>query len=368
MEVNSTISKEPVKRHSPPPTSRADGRKVSEESSHDYQIPQADSRVPPHKATSGQQPLATATSLQPSIDYQARALHWLANEATQQPETGPISQDELRAALMAELEVIYAYLAKFGSNLATEAYIITPCVKSSSEDFEFLRWIEKKEIEPNTLKDDLSQSEMREGLRTQRPRQDFSGHNQSHNLEFKSFARKISSHCRTWRRLSDRSLHLLRREQHLASSQQWMEVMRLSSSLIHLLNENESTLANADTALLGALAQVEAILNRLKLRFRRIYAKLKQKDGLAQAVFEFPNNFRHLCTTMPWTIAPALLVLWGVCWMFFGSPSPPHKKPVAAGPVTSTSPVLYDFLEGCPSTDASGKPNVRYIHSSSNPW
>ncbi|RYP91693.1 hypothetical protein DL770_002218 [Monosporascus sp. CRB-9-2] len=32
---------------------------------------------------------------------------------------------------------------------------------------------------------------------------------------------------------------------------------------------------------------------------------------------EFPNNFRHPCTTMPWTIWPALVVLWGVCWMFY---------------------------------------------------
>jgi hypothetical protein len=33
---------------------------------------------------------------------------------------------------------------------------------------------------------------------------------------------------------------------------------------------------------------------------------------------EFPNSFRHPCTTMPWTIWPALVVLWGVCWMFYG--------------------------------------------------
>jgi len=31
----------------------------------------------------------------------------------------------------------------------------------------------------------------------------------------------------------------------------------------------------------------------------------------------FPDNFRHLCTTMPWTIWPALVVLWEVCWMFY---------------------------------------------------
>lgn len=32
---------------------------------------------------------------------------------------------------------------------------------------------------------------------------------------------------------------------------------------------------------------------------------------------EFPNHLRPPCTTMPWTIWPALVVLWGVCWMFY---------------------------------------------------
>lgn len=32
---------------------------------------------------------------------------------------------------------------------------------------------------------------------------------------------------------------------------------------------------------------------------------------------EFPNRQRPLCTTMPWTIWPSLVVLWGVCWMFY---------------------------------------------------
>ncbi|TLD39628.1 hypothetical protein E2P81_ATG00615 [Venturia nashicola] len=31
----------------------------------------------------------------------------------------------------------------------------------------------------------------------------------------------------------------------------------------------------------------------------------------------FPNAFRHFCTTMPWTIWPSLVILWGVCWMFY---------------------------------------------------
>lgn len=32
---------------------------------------------------------------------------------------------------------------------------------------------------------------------------------------------------------------------------------------------------------------------------------------------EFPNRRRPPCTTMPWNIWPALVVLWGVCWMFY---------------------------------------------------
>jgi hypothetical protein len=32
---------------------------------------------------------------------------------------------------------------------------------------------------------------------------------------------------------------------------------------------------------------------------------------------EFPNRRRPKCTTMPWNIWPSLVVLWGVCWMFY---------------------------------------------------
>ncbi|KIL93728.1 hypothetical protein FAVG1_02289 [Fusarium avenaceum] len=344
MEVNPTILQELAKRRLPPPTWRIDSREAFEERSHE----QAGFRVLRQNITSGHQRLASETSLQTMTDDQ-RALHWANYKMTQQPVTGPIGQDEL----MTELEVIYAGLAKVEYNLTTEAHIISPCLEPLVKDSGFSRWSEQSRIETSTLKDDLSQAGISEGLHAQRSRQDFSGHSQSHNLEFRSFARKISLHCRTWRRISDRLLPLLRREQHLASSQQWVEVMKLSSSLIHLLNENESTVANADTALVGALARIEAILNRLKLRFRCRYDKLEQKVGLAEAIFEFPNNFRHLCTTMPWTIAPALLILWGVCWMFFGSPSPPLQNPTAAGPATSPSPVLDEFLGGYPSTDTS---------------
>ncbi|KAF5613338.1 hypothetical protein F25303_14250 [Fusarium sp. NRRL 25303] len=49
---------------------------------------------------------------------------------------------------------------------------------------------------------------------------------------------------------------------------------------------------------------------------------------------------------MPWTILPALLVLWGVCWMFIIGPGdlePEKFKPPA--PTFSPAPAAYDFLE-----------------------
>jgi membrane protease YdiL (CAAX protease family) len=30
---------------------------------------------------------------------------------------------------------------------------------------------------------------------------------------------------------------------------------------------------------------------------------------------------RPICTTMPWTIRVALAVIWGVCWMFYYTPT-----------------------------------------------
>jgi hypothetical protein len=42
---------------------------------------------------------------------------------------------------------------------------------------------------------------------------------------------------------------------------------------------------------------------------------------------EFPNGLRYLCTTMPWTIWPALVVLWGVCWIFQPSNNRAQEEP-----------------------------------------
>ncbi|MCJ1243372.1 hypothetical protein MMC30_000569, partial [Trapelia coarctata] len=36
---------------------------------------------------------------------------------------------------------------------------------------------------------------------------------------------------------------------------------------------------------------------------------------------EWPSGRRPLSTTWPWNIKPSLVVLWGVCWMFYMNPS-----------------------------------------------
>lgn len=41
---------------------------------------------------------------------------------------------------------------------------------------------------------------------------------------------------------------------------------------------------------------------------------------------EWPNSHRPLSTTWPWNVKPSLLVLWGVCWMFYGQSGNNKKR------------------------------------------
>jgi hypothetical protein len=49
------------------------------------------------------------------------------------------------------------------------------------------------------------------------------------------------------------------------------------------------------------------------------------QDFGSNSFLEWPDGQRPLSTTMPWTIWPALVVLWGVCWMFYPSPRSPNR-------------------------------------------
>jgi hypothetical protein len=67
-----------------------------------------------------------------------------------------------------------------------------------------------------------------------------------------------------------------------------------------------------------------------------LWQKLLESLLFSGNVSEFPNKHRPPCTTMPWNIRPALVVLWGVCWMF--NPWSPiddiQLQPLSAGEQT----------------------------------
>ncbi|KAJ0135395.1 Neuroligin-4, X-linked [Fusarium oxysporum f. sp. albedinis] len=170
---------------------------------------------------------------------------------------------------------------------------------------------------------------------------------------FRKLAIDHSLHSRTLRRFSDRLLPLLRREQDLESASQWLQIMKLSSLLVDILNKGESLSDLEEVSLLDMISQIEAILERLKLWFRQKYEELSAKkdatgeQNTAEPIFEFPNNIRHLCTTMPWTIMPVLAVLWGVCWMFIIGPgSLELEKLNALVPTLSPVASYHDLYDG----------------------
>ncbi|VTT83080.1 unnamed protein product [Fusarium fujikuroi] len=167
---------------------------------------------------------------------------------------------------------------------------------------------------------------------------------------FRKIAYDYSLKSRSLRRFSDCLLPLLKREQDLESARQWLELMKLSSSLIEILGKNDMLFNYEEMAFMDLIEQIEAILERLKQWFRCRYEDLSRKkyaieeQGLAEPIFEFPNNIRHTCTTMPWTILPALLILWGVCWMFIvGSSQPEHEWGNAADAIISPVPAAHDL-------------------------
>ena len=53
----------------------------------------------------------------------------------------------------------------------------------------------------------------------------------------------------------------------------------------------------------------------------RLYIFLVQIDLSLDRLSKFLNKLHPLCTTMPWNIRSALVVLWGVCWMFYSPPT-----------------------------------------------
>jgi hypothetical protein len=64
------------------------------------------------------------------------------------------------------------------------------------------------------------------------------------------------------------------------------------------------------------LRRREELIHRFLRFLALLWQKLLESLLFSHNVSEFPNKHRPPCTTMPWNIRPALVVLWGVCWMF----------------------------------------------------
>lgn len=93
----------------------------------------------------------------------------------------------------------------------------------------------------------------------------------------------------------------------------WNEIKYHCRSLVSLIHKE---LADVELARLLLALQFQALL------LLNIFQLLLKGTGL-EGFGVFPNRQRPRCTTMPWNIWPSLVVLWGVCWMFYDSWSAP---------------------------------------------
>jgi hypothetical protein len=85
---------------------------------------------------------------------------------------------------------------------------------------------------------------------------------------------------------------------------------RQDQLLIEIFDDEKSKLKKFIQILLISLEYLAFLLQKI-LQYLLIFCKYA----------EFPNRRRPKCTTMPWNIWPSLVVLWGVCWMFYPASS-----------------------------------------------
>ncbi|KAK4224513.1 hypothetical protein QBC38DRAFT_15828 [Podospora fimiseda] len=64
------------------------------------------------------------------------------------------------------------------------------------------------------------------------------------------------------------------------------------------------------------LEEILKYLEKVISFLRHLLVELTYAIRLSRLWSEYFGGMQHSCTTMPWTIWPSLVVLWGVCWMF----------------------------------------------------
>jgi hypothetical protein len=116
-------------------------------------------------------------------------------------------------------------------------------------------------------------------------------------------------------RLKEIQLRLLKQVKQAMGQWEWWEIQ------FELVFESQPK-----SLLHKVLRRTELILTELRRHRKLIHSflgflamvwqKLLESLLFSHNASEFPNKRRPPCTTMPWNIRPALVVLWGVCWMF----------------------------------------------------
>jgi hypothetical protein len=89
-----------------------------------------------------------------------------------------------------------------------------------------------------------------------------------------------------------------------------------------------------DNEICVLISRILDLLKVLLARFKKAFQPLYYVIMFFFVFSEFPDSIRPPCTTMPWSIWPALVVLWGVCWMFV---YPPQQVDVPCAPAAPYS-------------------------------
>lgn len=111
------------------------------------------------------------------------------------------------------------------------------------------------------------------------------------------------------------------REDQIKRHRQWREERwREESIRLDRKSKELKTLFEFLNTLWGLLDTIIELMQTV-----RVYITLIL-NTVSSGFSEFPNSMRPPCTTMPWTIWPALVVLWGVCWMFYTPLSPADER------------------------------------------
>ena len=120
-----------------------------------------------------------------------------------------------------------------------------------------------------------------------------------------------------------RKLHLIIRNLQIMNFEWEIENVEKLQQQIEKLKWEHKQIDEFERALeeqrqLNELGRIRRLINLLTLLWQRIVESLIFFSNFSV----FPNKHRPPCTTMPWNIRPALVVLWGVCWMFYDHRSP----------------------------------------------